>query len=67
MPSRGRPPKAPDERRDRILRVRMTQEDFERFAACTQGQTMSDIVRMLIRGYVRRVEQQRTSASWRAW
>lgn len=67
MPSRGRPPKSPDERRDRVLRVRMKQEDYDRFASCTQGQTMSEVVRMLIRQYVRQIERRKTAESWRTW
>lgn len=67
MKRRGRPSKRPQDRRDAVLRVRMTQEEYERFAKATGERPMSDVVRSLIRQYVQGVERKRAAKSWRSW
>ncbi len=67
MKRRGRPSKRPQERRDAVLRVRMTPEEYERFAVATGERSMSDVVRGLIQQYVREVEKRKTAKSWRTW
>ena len=49
---RGRPPIPPEERKDRVVRLRMTEEDVELLdeGATRAGLSWSEYIRELIRG-----------------
>lgn len=67
MAKRGRPPKKTEERRDRVLRVRLTSDEHQRFAKSIGDRTMSDVVRSLIIKYIREAERKTAGDSWKAW
>ena len=67
MAKRGRPPKRTEERRDRVLRVRLTREEYQRFAESIGDRTMSEVVRALIIKYTRDAERKAAGESWKAW
>ncbi|HEY46148.1 MAG: hypothetical protein AMJ88_09695 [Anaerolineae bacterium SM23_ 63] len=67
MVKRGRPPKRSEERRDHVLRVRLTREEHQRFAESIGGRTMSEVVRSLIIKYTREAERKAAGESWKAW
>jgi hypothetical protein len=67
MAKRGRPPKRSEERRDRVLRVRLTNDEYQRFAESIGDRTMSEVVRSLIIKYTRDVERKATGESWKSW
>ena len=67
MKKKGRPPKPPEERRDVVLRVRMTQEAYQRFAESVGERSMSQVVRALIARFVHDVEKGGVDKSWRVW
>lgn len=67
MAKRGRPPKRTEERRDRVLRVRLTGEEYQRFTERIGDRTMSEVVRSLIVKYTRDAERKAAGESWKAW
>ena len=67
MVKRGRPPKRSEERRDRVLRVRLTGDEYQRFADSIGDRTVSDVVRSLIIKYTREAERKAAGESWKAW
>jgi hypothetical protein len=67
MAKRGRPPKRSEERRDRVLRVRLTKEEHQRFVESIGDRTMSEVVRSLIIKYTRDAERRAAGESWKAW
>ena len=67
MAKRGRPPKQSEERRDRVLRVRLTKDEYQRFAESIGDRTMSEVVRSLIIKHTRDAERKAANKSWKAW
>jgi hypothetical protein len=67
MTKRGRPPKRSEERRDRVLRVRLTRDEYQSFARSIGDRTMSEVVRSLIIRFTREVERKAANESWKAW
>ena len=52
---RGRPPKADDERKDNVLRIRMTQEERELLDYAADGKTSTWARDVLVRAAKRKV------------
>ena len=52
---RGRPPKADDERKDNVLRIRMTQEDRDLMDRAADGKTSTWARESLLRAAKRKV------------
>ena len=67
MAKRGRPPKRSEERRDRVLRVRLTNDEYQRFAESIGDRTMSEVVRSLIIKHTMDAERKAANKSWKAW
>ena len=67
MAKRGRPPKGAEERRDRVIRVRLKREEYDRFAKSIGDRTMSEVVRSLITRYTGEAERKAAQESWKAW
>ena len=51
---RGRPPKADDERKDNVLRIRMTQDERETLDQAADGKTSSWAREVLLRAAKRK-------------
>lgn len=67
MTKRGRPPKRSEERRDRVLRVRLTGDEYQSFVKSIGDRTMSEVVRSLIIRFTREAERKAADESWKAW
>lgn len=56
---RGRPPKADDERKDNVLRIRMTQDEREALDLAADGKTSSWARGVLLRAAKRKASSEK--------